>query len=132
MSDLKDLAKNPAKLGEWPPVPKLVEIGLFGAHSGQMTGALSLFQGLLQASPELIPAKLGMAFIDLVTNQFDRAETTIREVLTKKPDHPEALALLGLNLALSGRQDEAEPILVEVAKGTGASAELARFLLTGQ
>jgi Flp pilus assembly protein TadD len=132
VSDLKELAKNPAKLGEWPAIPKLVEIGLFGAHNGQMGGALALFQGLLQASPELIPAKLGMAFIDLVTNQFDKAEAAIREVLTKKPDHPEALALLGLDLALSGRQEEAEPILVEVAKGSGAAAELARFLLTGQ
>ncbi|MDR2366673.1 MAG: tetratricopeptide repeat protein [Deltaproteobacteria bacterium] len=132
MSDLKDLAKNPSKLSDLPELPKIVEIGLFGAHTGQMSGAFNLFQGLLQASPDLIPAKLGMAFVDLVTNQFDRAETAIREVLSVKPDHAEAMALLGLDLALSGRQDEAEPILVEVSKGDGAAAELARFLLTGQ
>jgi thioredoxin-like negative regulator of GroEL len=131
VTELKDLAKSPANLANWPELPALVEIGLFAAHTGQVAKAKALFEGLAQAGPELLPVKLGLAFVSLVTNDFEKAEAGLKEVLAKSPDHAEAKALLGLCLAISGRHAEAKPILEQVGALSGPAAELAKLLTSG-
>jgi tetratricopeptide (TPR) repeat protein len=130
MTEVKDLAKNPAALDSWPPLPRLVEIGLYAAHSGKVSQALALFEGLLQAAPGLVRGRLGLAFSRLVVNEFDQAEAGLRAVLAESPDHPEAKAVLGLTLALSGRLDEAAGLLKGLGESGGPAAELARQLLS--
>ena len=51
------------------------------------------------------------------------------EVLAVAPDDADALAVLGLCYTLAGRNDEAEAVLLPLAEGEGASAELAAGLL---
>ena len=123
------MARNPALLKDWAPLPRLIEIGLYAVHSGRPAKAKSLFEGLLEASPGLIPAKIGLALVSLVTDQFEQAENGLREVLSLQPGHAEAKVFLGLALALSGRSGEAGPILEEAAKLDGPAADLARKLL---
>jgi tetratricopeptide (TPR) repeat protein len=131
VSDLRNLARDPAALAQWPDLAKLVEIGLFAAHSGQVARARALFEGLLQAVPNRVSAKVGLHLTELVVNDFAKAEDGLREVLAGHPDHAEAKALLGLCLALAGRTGEAGPVLGEVMAGSGPAAELARVLTTG-
>jgi tetratricopeptide (TPR) repeat protein len=126
------LAQDPAALAQWPDLAKLVEIGLFAAHSGQVSRAWTLFEGLLKAAPDLVSAQVGLNLTRLVVNNFQGAEVGLREVLAEYPDHAEAKALLGLTLALAGRTGEAGAILEELKAGSGPAAELARVLTTGQ
>ena len=128
MPELKDLAKTPEAVKQWPPLTKLLEIGLFAAHSGRVAQARTLFQGLLQASPDLVPARLGMAVTQIVTNEFDQAEAGLDSVLAGRPGDPEALALKGLCLGLAGRLEEAGKILTEIEGAAGPAAEMARAL----
>ncbi|MDR2441953.1 MAG: tetratricopeptide repeat protein [Deltaproteobacteria bacterium] len=132
MSDLKELAKNPDSLGKWPFLAILVELGLYAAHNGLVAKARNLFEGLIKATPNSVPVKLGLSFTYLVANEFDKAEVGIKEVLDAHPDHAEAQALLGLSVALSGNIEDAKPILAKAMKGTGPAAELAKFLMDGQ
>ena len=128
MTILSDLAQNPALLKDWAPRPRRVEIGLYAAHSGQPAQAKTLFEGLLRAFPDLVPAKIGLALVSLTTNQFEAAEKDLREIVSQNPGHAEAQVLLGLTLSLAGRLAEAGPIL-DVAAGLGGpAAELARRL----
>ncbi|MDR2456377.1 MAG: tetratricopeptide repeat protein [Deltaproteobacteria bacterium] len=133
LSELKQLLeKEPGVIGRLPLTAKLAEIGYFAAHAGQVSKARTIFEGLLQAAPNLTSAKLGLAFTYLVANEFPKAEEGIREALAADPANSEARALLGLCLALSGREAEAAPILSEAMSGTGPAAELARVLMTGK
>jgi tetratricopeptide (TPR) repeat protein len=126
------LEKEPGGIGRFPLTAKLAEIGYFAAHNGQVPKARRLFEGLLQAAPNLGSAKLGLAFTYLVANDFPKAEEGIREALAADPNNNEARALLGLCLALAGREAEAAPILTEAMNGSGPAAEMARVLMTGQ
>jgi Flp pilus assembly protein TadD len=128
VTELKDLAKNPQNLSVWPWTARLIEVGLYGAHSGQVAAAKALFDGLLKAAPDLVKAKIGAAFCRLVTNDFDEATASLREIAAQKPDDAETRALLALALTLSGQTEEAEPILNQLADGDGPAAELARRL----
>lgn len=128
MSELKDNANA----GDSAEVTRLVEIGLYAAHTGQVAKARTLFEGLLKARPKLSSAKLGLALSYLVVNDFEKAEEGFKEVLAADPDHNEAQALLGLSFVLSGRGEEAKPILTKAAQGPEPGAELARNLLEGQ
>ncbi|MDR1546858.1 MAG: tetratricopeptide repeat protein [Deltaproteobacteria bacterium] len=126
MTELKNL--NPQNLAEQPFTAKLLEIGLFGAHSGQVLQARNVFEGLLQAAPELTTPKTGLAFCHLVINEFEAAEKGFRQVLATRPDDVEAQALLALTLGLTGRVGEAEPLLAKLRGGAGPVAELAKQL----
>jgi Tfp pilus assembly protein PilF len=128
MTSLSDLAKNPAGLDDWAPLPRLIEIGLYAAHYGQPAKAKSLFESLLDASPDFEQARIGLALVSLVTDQFEQAEKGLREVLSRNPRHAGAQVFLGLSMALSGRLDEAGPVLEQAAQLGGPAAELARQL----
>ena len=128
MPELKDLAKDKAALDGWPSLPRLLEAGFFAAHTGKVFQARALFTGLLQARPGLVRARLGMAFSHLVANEFDQAEAGLNEILEASPENPEALALLGLCLTLSGRLEEAGQALGRIEDAAGPPFELAKFL----
>jgi tetratricopeptide (TPR) repeat protein len=128
--ELKDLPNNPQSLANWPFTTKLVEVGLYGAHSGQVAAAKILFEGLLMAAPDLVRAKIGLAFTQLVTNDFEQAVASLKEIILQRPDDSEAEAILALALSLSGNFYEAEPILNKLEGSDGPAAELARQLKT--
>jgi predicted Zn-dependent protease len=107
---------------------KLVEIGFYGAHIGQVSAAKALFEGLLNADPELTRAKIGLAFTHLVTNDFDQAVASLQEISSQRPEDTETLALLALALELSGKIAETEPILKKLEGIVGPAADLARQL----
>jgi Flp pilus assembly protein TadD len=125
VSELKDNEK----VDDLAEVTRLVEIGLYAAHTGQVAKARALFEGLLKAKPKLSSAKLGLALSYLVVNEFEKAEEGFKEVLAIDPNHNEAQALLGLSMLLSGRVEEARPVLTKATEGPAPGAELARFLL---
>lgn len=109
---------------------RLLDLGLAGAHLGRTAQARAILEGLLAYKPGHAPALLGLALTHTAVNEFERAEAILRdEVLAKNPADPEALALLGLTLALSGRAAEAAAALERIPGDSPAQA-LARAILS--
>lgn len=109
---------------------RLLDAGLAACHLGAVEEARIIHAGLLAERPDSIPARIGMAFCALVVDDFATAEQILKsEILEKHPDDADALVMLALVYRLSGRQDEAIPVL-ERLEGTGAATEdLAKTLL---
>ncbi|MDR0379889.1 MAG: tetratricopeptide repeat protein [Candidatus Accumulibacter sp.] len=101
---------------------QLVDVGLAAAHLGRPGEARAIFENLLVYKPGHVPAQIGLAFSHLVCNDFEKAETLLREkVLSQNPQDAEALALLGLALSFDGRIEEAAKALESVPAGSPAS-----------
>ncbi|GHT93584.1 hypothetical protein FACS1894116_05900 [Betaproteobacteria bacterium] len=98
---------------------RLVDVGLAAAHLGVIGRARSLFESLLQYK-EHAPARIGLALTYLTVGDFERSETILRdEVLANNPKDPEALAILGLTLILSGRPEDGVAVLDRVPPNSG-------------
>ncbi|MDR2934629.1 MAG: tetratricopeptide repeat protein [Candidatus Adiutrix sp.] len=110
---------------------RLLDLGLAGVHLGRPAQARALLEGLLAYKPGHAPTLLGLALTHTAVNEFAPAEAILRnEVLAKNPDDPEALAILGLTLALAGRTAEASAALERIpgdspAKGLARAFESA-------
>ncbi|MDR1647590.1 MAG: tetratricopeptide repeat protein [Zoogloeaceae bacterium] len=100
---------------------QLTDVGLAAAHLGKPGEARAIFENLLACAPEHAPAQIGLAFTYLVSNDFEKAETLLREALAKNPEDGEALALLGLTLGFGGKPEEAAKALERVPAGSPAS-----------
>jgi Flp pilus assembly protein TadD len=107
---------------------RLVDVGLAAAHRGRPAQARTLFQGLLAYNPGHAPSLLGLALTHLVVGDYGPAEAIVRgRVLSRNPADPEALALLGLALAFSGRGEEAAAVLERVPP-EGPAGQLVKAL----
>ena len=83
-------------LAQYPrDVDVLVNLGLVQAFQGEkrFDDARATFERALAIDPNSIDAKLGVVRVDLYTNQLDKADAAVNEVLEKKPDYTDALSL---------------------------------------
>ena len=95
---------------------RLVDVGFAAAHRGEVALARELFEPLLRYK-DSAPARIGLALPYLVSGDFARAESILKdEVLAKNPADAEALALLGLNQTLAGHAEEGAALLERVPK----------------
>jgi thioredoxin-like negative regulator of GroEL len=107
---------------------QLVDVALAAAHLGKPGEARAIFENLLVYKPEHTPARIGLAFSHLVCNDFEKAETILREeILSRNPRDAEALALLGLALSFDGRIEEAAKVLESVPDDSPTSRLVRMF-----
>jgi thioredoxin-like negative regulator of GroEL len=100
---------------------RLVDVGMAVAHLGRPGEAKEIFDNLLRYRPQHVPALLGLALSYLAGNKPAEAQTLLQEeVLSKTPDDPDALALLGLALNFSGREQEAAAVFERIPTDTEA------------
>jgi tetratricopeptide (TPR) repeat protein len=116
-------------LTELRDIQRLLDVGLAGAHYGRPGESRAIFEGLLIFDPTLLAAKAGLALTYLVVNDFDRAQSLLKEILTVDPNHEEALVFLGLVGKLAGLNEQASEILAPIKTGSSPAASLARELV---
>jgi tetratricopeptide (TPR) repeat protein len=84
--------------------------------TGDLTAGISRLEKLEEVHPELefVPAALGAAYAD--EKQYANSEAQLRRALQLKPGDLHAKDALALTLLAVGKQDEAQALLVELAK----------------
>lgn len=111
-------------------ISRLLDVANAACHTGNVADARTIYAGVLALRPGLVPALIGKAMSHVVVDDYAEVERILKEeVLAVAPDDADALAVLGLCYTLAGRNDEAEAVLLPLAEGEGASAELAAGLL---
>lgn len=111
-------------------IARLLDIANAGCHKGMVQEARAVYEGVLVLRPGHVPALIGQALSHIVLGEYAQAEDILRSgVLAGHPGDADAGAMLGLCLFLSGRKDEAEPLLRELAGEEGSAAALASSLL---
>lgn len=110
-------------------IKRLLDIASAGSHKGFGFDARTIFEVILSQRPEHSGAKLGLAHNYITVNEFDKAETLLKEVIASNNEDYDAKALLGFSYALIGNMVAAKPILEEVKNSDCASKELAEVLL---
>ncbi|MDR1578587.1 MAG: tetratricopeptide repeat protein [Deltaproteobacteria bacterium] len=129
MERLLEIIQNPQSPDRPHLISTLLDIGLFGAHSGFVVPARELFQSLLNSWPHLSTAKIGLALARLVVNEFEEAENSLKAILAEEPDNFGAIALLGLLAKMTGRTQEAELYLNQASQGPEPYGQLAKVAL---
>jgi Flp pilus assembly protein TadD len=94
----------------------LAEVGFCAVSMGNMLPARTIFEALAAARPGHEAPRMGLAMSHYMVNEFEAAETILRELMRDKPDFPMAGVHLALCLILAGRKDEAVPLLHEADK----------------
>lgn len=111
-------------------VTRLLDIANAGCSKGHVMEARAIYQGLLNLNPELVPARIGLAFSHIVTNEFAEGERILREeVLSAHPDDEDANVMLGLCHTLAGNTEAALEILGPLVTAHGPRSELAGMLM---
>jgi len=78
---------------------------------GQVDRARALYQRGVEAAPDDVAVRVGLARCDLLAERLPEARRSLEEVLVREPCHPEANGLLGYVLLATGRPGEAVPHL---------------------
>ena len=94
----------------------LAEIGFFAVNMGNMLPARVIFEGLAAARPGHEAPRMGLAMSHYMVDEFAAAEDILRGLMRDKPDFRLAGVHLALCRILSGRKDEAVPLLREAEK----------------
>jgi thioredoxin-like negative regulator of GroEL len=110
-------------------IKRLLDIACAGSHKGFGADARTIFEVILAQNPHHSGAKLGLAHNYITVNDFENAETLLKEIIAVHAEDFDAKALLGLCYALSNRMADAKPLLEEVINSSCASKELAEALL---
>lgn len=112
-------------------VQRLQDIAYCASHTGDVLNARTIYAGILAIKPQSVASKIGMALTHLVVDEFEKAETILKEdVLATTPGDNEARVLLGLNYLLTGRNEEARDIFTLLQNQDGPAAALANDLLS--
>ncbi|MCC7009082.1 MAG: tetratricopeptide repeat protein [Acidobacteria bacterium] len=77
------------------------------AAQSDVVGALGAYVRAADLNPELLDAQLKAADLLLLARRYDDARIRLRAVLSKQPDHSQALMMLGAAMAGLGSLDEA-------------------------
>ena len=91
-------------------ISTLIQIGFAGCTKGQIFQARRLFEGLLCANPEILGAKLGLAFSHLVVDDFAKADELLDELMTKYEHDADVKAMKVFSCALQKQAEEAHAI----------------------
>lgn len=111
---------------------RLQDIGFSACHSGAVSEARRIFDGLLKLRPDNAAALVGKALSHIVVDEFPEAEEILwNQVLAKHPDDPETEIMLGLCFILSGRHEKARSSLGKIERQQTPAGQLARDLLAG-
>jgi hypothetical protein len=92
----------------------LAEIGFCGVSMGNMLPARKIFNGILVERPGHKAPLMGMAMSHYMVDEFEQAETILKGLINEDPDFDLGKAHLALTYLLSGKQEEARPLLEEV------------------
>lgn len=82
-------------------------LGTARRAAGDAKGARAAYAAATSAAPELAASSLNLAAMELELGATATAERAVRDALSRTPDHPEALFLLGHVLAAQHRYEEA-------------------------
>lgn len=110
-------------------IQRLLDIANVGCHTGHVGQARTIYEGVLALKPGFVPARIGLAYSHLVIDEFDEAETLLKEILGANPADLDAQVMLGLVYMLAGRTADAEPVLQPLTAEQGPRGELAENLL---
>ena len=64
----------------------IYELGRFFAENGDIRRAEVVFNGVLAVAPDFAMARLGKAYIQIQSGEFDDALVTVRHALKAQPD----------------------------------------------
>lgn len=110
-------------------------IGNAMQESGNYQSARAELLESLRFAPDLIEAKLSMAWLKLREGDAAGAEADARAILANEPEHTRTLLFLGEMLLQQDRRGEAQPFLWQAAEHAGAdqpARERAQGLLSGE
>ncbi len=107
----------------------LVKLGFAACQKGKVKHARDLFEKLLEAEPDAVGAKVGLAFSHIVVNDFAKGDELLNEVMVKHPDDMEAAALRVLSFALQKKENEAREAAAKIPEKEGSAYSLAQGAL---
>ena len=92
-------------------------LGIHWFNLGDLSGAQAAYQGAIDLSPDFPQPAYELAMIHLFRGEAERADETMRKLLTHASDHPGARYAMGRYLAQIGRYEEAGEYLSGSALG---------------
>ena len=110
-------------------IVRLMDIANTACHKGMVLEARTIFDSILVIKPGHVPALIGQALSHIVVNEFDKAETMLRDILANHEGDADAQAMLGFCLFLMKRTDEATALLEPLKDTDGSAGKLAQSLL---
>ncbi len=103
------LTKIRAAQGETDIVGNLE--GLFKLAQIDLTGAQTIFAGLVKKYPDFVPAKINLARVDTMIGDTDAANTILADVLAKQPTAEPALSMMVGSYVTANKLPEAATLL---------------------
>ncbi len=103
-----------------PGSPEAFWLGAAQLAAGRLQAATDQVQAARRRHPEDLPLQLLDAVASYRRSDLGRAETLLREILVRRPDHPEARFNLALVLQETGRPDEAAGLLADIRWPAGS------------
>ncbi len=82
----------------------LVQLGMAASMNGDVYNAKLIFENLLEYDPSMRAASLGLAFNNIVTDNFETAD----EILDELSEEDDTLSMRVISLSLQRNADEAD------------------------
>ncbi len=109
----------------------LLDVGFAACSRGVVAEAKRVFDGVLAAFPDNVSARVGRAFVLVVTDQFTGAEEILNDILEQDPGNDDARGFLALSKYLQKDSDALGEQMTRFADTTSSGYRLAASLLEG-
>lgn len=107
----------------------LLDVGFAACSRGVVAEARRIFDGILSAFPDNVSARVGQAFVLVVTDQFTGAEEILNEVLDQDPANDDARGFLALSKYLQKDTEALDEQMTRFADTSSSGYRLAASLL---
>ncbi|MCA9041654.1 MAG: tetratricopeptide repeat protein [Planctomycetaceae bacterium] len=108
-------AWNKSRTGLEEPAEVHQSYAQWQEQQGNLTEARQSYEFVLKQNPKSVDAMLGLARLDQLAGQTNRAETMIRDAQAQSPNDPAVLSSLGQFYISQGRYSEATDVLKQAA-----------------
>ncbi len=109
----------------------LLDVGFAACSRGVVAEAKRIFDGVLAAFPDNVSARVGRAFVLVVTDQFTGAEEILNDILEQDPGNDDARGFLALSKYLQKDSDALGEQMTRFADTASSGYCLAASLLEG-
>lgn len=107
----------------------LCKVGFMACASGKVNEGREIFESLQIALPESVGPQIGMAFSYMIVDNFEKCDSTLKEILEKDELNYDAKGLLALSLALQKKDDEVRELVATLKEDCGTGYALAQSAL---
>ncbi len=110
-------------------VRTLIDVAFAGCSRGLVTLSRQIFSKVLDVYPDIVAAKVGLAFSHIVVDDFAHGDELLNEVLENDSANDDARGFLVLSKFLQKDSDSVDSLMLEFVDKESSGYKLARSVI---